>query len=427
MTHSVITGQLASAVADAGTFTVAYPTGKNEGHFYLAMEHKLIMAGTKYSFPADFDITIDATQITVTNESGATWPAGSDWRLQMNEQGERQNVRETRDRNKSALLPVAYPRLVNSVIKGALSFINLGAPDVADPNGIVAQGTATTTVTAGTIILGTLDVARTLSAQGSSGSDHVITVTGTDDYGFAMVETLTLSGTTKIWGNKAFKTITSVSAAVGASGDTYDLGYEDHIGLPGFMPAAGHVLNCIQDGVLRPKQEVVGPVFIDQTGLLAGTSYWGISEWGGFIERMSTIVETAVTTGGSLTCEIATVAVTGLTVVVADSSAVGDIDTDVPTTLNGKVAPTNQVAPRAAVEFVGDAAFATAGALEEHCIVNTTGIIAAGLRAAEGSTATSADVRGTFMPPVPCDGTIVWQLLVCLPDPGYIGIAQYAG
>jgi hypothetical protein len=59
MSFSVISGTLASAVADAGTFTASYPDGKNEGSFYNAMGHKLVIGqNNAYSFPDDFDVTL---------------------------------------------------------------------------------------------------------------------------------------------------------------------------------------------------------------------------------------------------------------------------------------------------------------------------------------------------------------------------------
>lgn len=54
----------------------------------------------------------------------------------------------------------------------------------------------------------------------------------------------------------------------------------------------------------------------------------------------------------------------------------------------------------------------------------TAGTFAAGLRAADGSTTTSADVRGTYDPNAACDGALVLQLIVSLPDGGYRGPAQ---
>jgi hypothetical protein len=432
MSHSVISGQLAAAVADAGTFTVNYPTGKNLGSFYLAMGHMLIMGGTKYKFPDDFNVTLAAANITITNASGATWPIDTKWRLQMEEQGGRLNFREERDTNRSAILPVTNPSLVASAVKGTLAFLNLGAPITADPDGILNDKSATTTAQAYTsanwesTFNGTLDVPRTLSATGTSGSDHVITVIGTDVYGRGMRENLTLSGTTKIWGKKAFKTVTNVNVAAGAAGDTFDLGWEDFLGLPVFVPSDGHILGLMKDGVMLPKRELIGPVQINQTDLLAGTSQYCLSHFGGYVTRMTSVVQVAVTTGGAITLEIETVAVTGLSVVVANSSAVGDIATDVPTTVDGTDA-TLLVAERGDLEIVLDAAFATAGAVAVEIEVNTTGILASGIRTSNGSTATTGDVRGTFLPPIACNGSRVFQLAAMLPDPAYLGIDQWNG
>ena len=427
MTHRIVKGQIASAVADAATFTASYPTGANGGTFYLAMGHVLILGGNKYEFPVDFDLTFGTSNITVTNKSGASWPAESNFILQLEEPGERV-FRSIRDRNKSAILPVSPPPLMANMIRGNVSFINLGAPDApAGDNildGVSATDSAQTYDTDDFELQP--DVPRTLQMVGSSGADHVVTVTGKDVYDQVMVEQFTLSGTTVQYGKKAFKSLTTIAVAAGAASDTMDVGYGNQLGLPAFLPSAGHVVGVMQDGVLLPAKEILGPVYIDQTGLLAGTSYWAYNEHAGLVERASTIVRTAVTTGGNITFEISTAAVTGLTVVVADAAAAGDIDTDVPTDTLGNDS-TRLLPARTGIEIIPAAAFDTAGALDASVIVNTQGIFQAGLRAANGSTATTADVRGTFRPPVDPDGSINFQLAVCLPDPGFIGISQYAG
>jgi hypothetical protein len=57
----------------------------------------------------------------------------------------------------------------------------------------------------------------------------------------------------------------------------------------------------------------------------------------------------------------------------------------------------------------------------------TAGTFAYGMTTAGGSTATTGDVRGTYLPNSASDGSRVWELLVALPDPGDIGRAQFAG
>jgi hypothetical protein len=75
---------------------------------------------------------------------------------------------------------------------------------------------------------------------------------------------------------------------------------------------------------------------------------------------VTTVVQTAVTTGGAITVEIGGVAVDGLSVTVANSSAVGDIDSDAP---SSPTHATTAIAKDGAIEIVPAAAFATAGAL----------------------------------------------------------------
>ena len=86
MSINVVTtqGALGSAVADTGTFTVSYPdraapeVGQfNEGDFYLAMGHTLVMGNATLNFPADFDLTFGTSSITVTNHTGSSWPVGT--------------------------------------------------------------------------------------------------------------------------------------------------------------------------------------------------------------------------------------------------------------------------------------------------------------------------------------------------------------
>lgn len=110
--------------------------------------------------------------------------------------------------------------------------VDLGTPVVADPNRILDDATATDSAQVITTFLDQPDVPRNLTATGTAGSDHVVTVTGKDVYGETMVEALTLNGTNVITGDKAFATITQVDVAVGAAGDTFDLGIGSALGLP---------------------------------------------------------------------------------------------------------------------------------------------------------------------------------------------------
>ncbi|MBL4766290.1 MAG: hypothetical protein JKY94_00955 [Rhodobacteraceae bacterium] len=54
----------------------------------------------------------------------------------------------------------------------------------------------------------------------------------------------------------------------------------------------------------------------------------------------------------------------------------------------------------------------------------TAGTYAAGISVA--STPTTGDVRGTYNPDTACDGSAQFSLILALPDPDYLGLAQYA-
>jgi hypothetical protein len=301
--------------------------------------------------------------------------------------------------------------------------VNL-CPDVADADGISVSATVTSPANAvigGALASGgvaTFDTPR--NVVGAWTNTATVTFTGTDVYGNTITET-SASGTSHV-GAKAFKTVTSVDPSATITSATFGSG--NVIGLPLFLADAGQVLSVSQDGVRLPLKEVIQGE-IDQTRLIAGTSVYVQNAHAGNVERLSTVMTTAVnTTGGSLTVEIATVAVTGLAVVVATGS-VGDVDTDQPAAavLTGADV-TGLVAARAGIEIVGDAAFDSTGALNFILELNTQGIFQPGIRTSGGSTATTGDVRGTFRPVTAPDGDIVWQIAIASPNASFVGIAQ---
>lgn len=54
----------------------------------------------------------------------------------------------------------------------------------------------------------------------------------------------------------------------------------------------------------------------------------------------------------------------------------------------------------------------------------TLGTVVAGVQTSGGSTTTTGDVRGTYDPNSACNAAKVFQLIVSLPDPGYLGMPQ---
>lgn len=241
MSHIVIQGVLASAVANAGTFTASYPnrlspeTGKlNEGDFHLGVNHKLVMNGKELLAPLSFTVAMDGTNITVTNGSGASWPAGSTYYLELQTAGKR----VFRD-------DVTGARL-NRMGRSDVFVINLGTPDTLDADGICASQSVTASVAAllNGAVGATLDVPRNVVAAWTNTA--VITVTGKDEYGNTMSES-SASGTS-LTGKKAFKTITGVTFSADVTGATVGTG--DVLGLPVFLPHIGCILKELQDAAV---------------------------------------------------------------------------------------------------------------------------------------------------------------------------------
>lgn len=61
----------------------------------------------------------------------------------------------------------------------------------------------------------------------------------------------------------------------------------------------------------------------------------------------------------------------------------------------------------------------------ENGAAATAGAFVAGVQTAGGTTATDGDVRGTYDPNSTADGDKVFQVMLMLPDPDYLGMPQY--
>jgi hypothetical protein len=445
--HKTVTGQLASAVADAGTFTIAYPdsatpipAATNAGDFYNAFFHRLVMNQSVLVYPDDFDLTFGSSSITVTNKTGATWASGSKWVAQFDEPGKKIFASDADNKGVS----------INRAGRADVVLISLGAPDAAVSNGIcasqsIAAGT-NSTATSGTLdgsLASTnatsgerevvLDVPRNVVAAWTTTA--VLAVEGYDEYGNFMVEK-SASGTS-LTGKKAFKKISRIWSSAAITSATVGTG--DVLGLPAFLPGRQHVRAEIIDGLLVGDNErIYLPFHINSTDLLAGTAQQIVSPCAGEVVRVSTVVQVA---GGTTANEIGTVHVT-----INGTAITGSTLTSYGTTAETNVGPVGSVASAlipassTAAVVAGDAigikpssTWASAGALNGTVEIAPTGsglyksgTFVAGLTTGGGSTATTGDVRGTYDPPVDCDGSIVVQLLVSLPDPGNRGAAQYS-
>lgn len=250
MTFKTVEFALGADTADAGTFTVNYPTGMNRGDFEFATGHYLTINGTRFNQPEDIGLSFGTSAVTVTNRSGGTIPATSRCFFNFARIGQTIAVK-----GRNGTVPNTAKRLAGAQVV----VISLGAPITAVANGICTSqaGTAATAMTInGSLASGgvaTFDVPRNVVAGWTTSA--VLTVTGTDEYGKTIVES-SASGTTMA-GLKAFKTITSVVPSANITGAT--VGSGDVLGLPIHVPKAtvGYILKELQDDAVATAGTVV--------------------------------------------------------------------------------------------------------------------------------------------------------------------------
>lgn len=419
MSFKKVESTLSAAVADNGTFTVSYPAGTQAGSFAGAHGHKLWAAAHQkmYTAPVDFTLSFGASDITVTYKGSTTLPAGSRVHLQLDvlgtDNGEPEKV------------------VVNGQIYDAhLCLLDLGSPITADADGVAASQTVTGAGAAfvlnGALVsngVAVFDTPRNVVAAWTNTA--VLTIVGKDVDGNAVIE-VTASGTSHT-GKKAFKSISSITTSATVTSATVGTGVV--LGLPAFVPDASYILAELKNGVALPRRPGVVYVsgVITEAKIDAGTSEFVVSPVAGAIRKLTTVVQGTVTTGGTITPKIATVAVDGLAVVIADGAAAGEIDSDVATLGHASAV----VAVGTAIELAGDAAFNASADI--HYILeidtsaegNLSGTFVAGVTSA--ATGTTGDTRGTYSPLTAPDGTAGYKLAVMLPDPGNQGVPQYVG
>jgi len=237
MSLKTITGILASAVADAGTVAITYPTGYTRGDFIPGVEHHMVVNQADLKSPNKITLSFGSSSVTITNKTGATWPAGSPYILQLEmpsaENGQLATDAKTR-----------MPRVTPCPIR----MLDLGSPIATSAT---SQRAAAALATTGAItLLGVQpDVPRNvIITAGTDSSNVTFTVTGTDVYGKTMVEKITGASSGVAAGKKAFASITSIANDVTPTSGTVSIGYGNVLGLPAFLPNAAHILKELQDG-----------------------------------------------------------------------------------------------------------------------------------------------------------------------------------
>lgn len=245
----VSSGVLSAAVATNGTFTVGWPGGARLGAFRSGKNHYLVVAGKRYSAPADFTVAYtNSTTITLTWLATNTLPAGASWRLQLDRGGDTQ---------------APLVGLTNDyVTRATVARVNLGAPIVGAATGVTtaqllgSAGNLTIDGTRATAGVATLDVARnvTLTVATTNQSGINFTVYGTDDYGAALVEVIAGPNNNTVQGKKAFKTVTRVAASAAIATNGVSVGFGNILGIPVFCE---RVLAEYQDGAAPTSGTIV--------------------------------------------------------------------------------------------------------------------------------------------------------------------------
>lgn len=231
---------LTSAVAQAGTFTLDYPSGYTVDDFAIDSPRHILGVGAApgskkyYSNADDFTLAFGASSITVTWKNATSIPANSYAKLQLDLPGAQD------DATVELVLPSQVRR--THVVE-----IDLGAPDASSATYFRAAA-AIGGAGALTLLQTTLDVPRNIiitNAGDDTGDTYV--VTGTDEYGATMIETITGANAGVAAGVKAFKTVSSIVAS-GASAGNVSVGFGDVLGLPIWIQSSAKVLKEEQDG-----------------------------------------------------------------------------------------------------------------------------------------------------------------------------------
>ena len=119
----------------------------------------------------------------------------------------------------------------------------LSATAVCAAQAVGAAGNAAINGASASGGVATLDCARIVSFVSSNAGDttQTVTVTGTDYWGQAQTQRVTLNGTTTVNSTKTFKTITAVAVSAALAGNL-SVGSGDVFGLPYKVTDAGYLL-----------------------------------------------------------------------------------------------------------------------------------------------------------------------------------------
>lgn len=316
---------------------------------------------------------------------------------------------------------------------GQAAAFSLGTPAAADNDIIDTDVDADAVVGVETAQSWTADSpygrTLTMNANADPGAGGIVDLHGFDYLGQPMVERFTfVSGSTAtLYGKKAFYRLTK-SKIVGAAANatTYDIGTGYRLGLP-FRPLRIDWFK--EDGVFVPYYGNIVTLRSDwsDADATAGMSHYLRTPVPGYVHTVRGISDGA---GGAtdpvVTFELATVAITGLTVTV-DTSVAGNVVSDTPTTAGYNA--NNRLIAGDTVEIVSAAAAGAGSMSIEVDIYNNQFVLPDNT---DPATVSTGDPRGTFESIAVFDG--VKEFLVgIVGDPainasnngGLLGIRHY--
>jgi hypothetical protein len=80
--HTTINHTLTAAVANGATVTVAFPTGSVQADLANAGSYVIVNDNDRYVHGAGVTVAVGASNVVITNGTGATWPIGTRLRCQ---------------------------------------------------------------------------------------------------------------------------------------------------------------------------------------------------------------------------------------------------------------------------------------------------------------------------------------------------------
>jgi hypothetical protein len=148
--------------------------------------------------------------------------------------------------------------------------VSLGSPAAVSATAVHAAVTLGAAAQDVTTAITNPDVPRNVTVKGNaSGIAGDVVITGTDANGAALSETIALSGSSEVVGNKAFKTVTNINlpAKTNGSGDTVSIGAGAKVGI-------GHLLsrNTVIAAYLNGVREGTAPTVVTSSSAISGNT-----------------------------------------------------------------------------------------------------------------------------------------------------------